>query len=130
SPETVEIFERTGLTVRQSRQSTWSLLAILAAVLLIVDVAVRRIVPDRQRQEVLARRAAATATEGLELLQRRLARSGQASTSQQQQPPQKQESPKDVGPSPEGTGGSKSTRHRLQDIRDAIQGDVDEDDMS
>ncbi|MCP4839672.1 MAG: VWA domain-containing protein [Planctomycetes bacterium] len=57
-PTEVVIFERAGLVNASSRRSTWAILALFAAALLILDVAVRRIVPDAQRREVLARRAA------------------------------------------------------------------------
>ncbi len=57
-PSEVAIFDRAGLRNASSHRSTWALLAMIAAAILILDVAVRRIVPDMQRREVLARRAA------------------------------------------------------------------------
>lgn len=57
-PTRVRVFERAGLPSTSGQRSIWSLLAVLAAVLLLIDIAVRRIVPDKQRRHILARRAA------------------------------------------------------------------------
>jgi hypothetical protein len=61
-PALVRIFERAGLPSQAGQRTIWGLLAVLAAVLLLIDIAVRRIVPDKQRREVLARRAAGSAS--------------------------------------------------------------------
>ncbi|MBT5382829.1 MAG: hypothetical protein HOL13_08320 [Phycisphaerae bacterium] len=60
-PTLVRIFERTGLKPIAGQRTVWGALAILAAIVLLIDVAVRRIVPDAQRRHVLARRATALA---------------------------------------------------------------------
>ena len=57
-PTLVRVFERGGLPSAAGQRTIWGLLAVLAAVLLLIDIAVRRIVPDKQRRQVLARRAA------------------------------------------------------------------------
>ena len=57
-PALVRVFERGGLPSAAGQRTIWGLLAVLAAVLLLIDIAVRRIVPDKQRRQVLARRAA------------------------------------------------------------------------
>jgi hypothetical protein len=84
-PTEAVIFERAGLDVAAGQRSTWALLAAIAGVLLLIDVGVRRIVPDRQRHAVLAARAAdasasaARSAESARKRVRRQARSGQAS---------------------------------------------------
>jgi len=57
-PALVRVFERAGLPRQAGQRTIWGLLAILAAALLLIDIAARRLVPDRQRRAVLARRAA------------------------------------------------------------------------
>lgn len=57
-PAEVRVFERAGLVASAGQRRIWVALAIAAALLLLLDVAVRRIVPDGQRRAVLARRAA------------------------------------------------------------------------
>ena len=61
-PELVELFDRTGLTIKQSMRSIWAMLAVLAAVLLLIDVTIRRIAPDARH--AAARRRLALAAEG------------------------------------------------------------------
>ncbi len=57
-PVEADLFDRQGLVPKSSTRGIWMLLAALAALVLIADVAVRRIVPDRDRAQTLARRAA------------------------------------------------------------------------
>jgi hypothetical protein len=64
-PTLVRIFERTGLKRIAGQRTVWGALAILAAIVLLIDVAVRRIVPDAQRRHVLARRATTLADTGV-----------------------------------------------------------------
>lgn len=124
-PTEAVIFERTGLDVTAGQRSTWALLAAIAGVLLLIDVGVRRIVPDRQRREVLAARRAtdvlastARSTESAWKRVRRQARSGQALG----------DSPKmDDNEPPQENGDSDST---LSQLRAARQRRLDEGDDS
>jgi hypothetical protein len=64
-PALVRIFDRAGLKPVAGQRTVWGALAILAAILLLVDIAVRRIVLDTQRRRVLSRRAAGMASSGV-----------------------------------------------------------------
>ncbi|MCH2141704.1 MAG: VWA domain-containing protein [Phycisphaerales bacterium] len=84
-PELANFFDRAGLTIRQSTRSIWGWLAVASAILLLFDVAVRRIVPDARTAAARRRRSAsgpssAHATEGLRQVKERVANQAHSST--------------------------------------------------
>ncbi len=78
------VFLAEGLSVPTSQRRIWDLLALAAAILLVVDVAVRRLVVEREEARSLATRVLGStgtgSTGGVDALRR--ARSGEASTAQ------------------------------------------------
>jgi hypothetical protein len=117
APDEAVIFERAGLDNASSRRSAWAVLAMIAAALLLVDVAVRRIVPDRQRREVLARRAAegtaaAAATTGAAWKRVRSAAKQRRASTRTPAPPEP-----DTSPPKADEAEAETTLERLREVR-------------
>ena len=69
APQLLGLFDREGLAMPESERRIWDLLAMIAAALLVIDVAVRRLAFDREAAREMADRAvggaAATGAQGL-----------------------------------------------------------------
>jgi len=123
-PAQAVVFERTGLVATAGQRSIWAMLAIAAAVLLLLDVAVRRIVPDRQRQAVLARRAAeasAGVARSAESAWKRARAGARAGAHQKDPPPSTEQARAEEPPKADEEEAAGDTMSRLRAARKRLR---------
>jgi hypothetical protein len=133
-PSLVRVFEREGLPSVAGHRTIWGVLSMLAAVLLLIDIAVRRIVPDAHRRQTLARRAAglgdAAAGSASVAWKQVKAKAAARRTARRSEPaanPTPPSPPKENGTSPsEDEVHDESTMSRLRAVRKRLRDQEDE----